>query len=270
METDLIYDVGMHEGEDTAFYLRKGFRVVAIEANPALAAACAAEFEAAVSAGRLTIVNKAIGEAPGAIDFYINESRSIWGTANPAWAARNERCGAGSKAITVDAVTIASVIEAHGVPYYMKVDIEGNDILCLTGLRHLAEKPRYISVESSASSAKDTLEQLDVLAELGYSRFKIVSQYNVPRQTCPNPAREGLFVDHAFKLHSSGLFGAETPGTWKSLAEVRAEYRRIHFECRMTGPINGIFRNVTYWRAQKLLDRVFPRGRDWFDTHATH
>ena len=30
---DLIYDVGMHRGEDTAFYLRKGFRVVAVEAD---------------------------------------------------------------------------------------------------------------------------------------------------------------------------------------------------------------------------------------------
>jgi 16S rRNA A1518/A1519 N6-dimethyltransferase RsmA/KsgA/DIM1 with predicted DNA glycosylase/AP lyase activity len=31
---DLIYDVGMHHGEDTEFYLRKGFRVVAFEADP--------------------------------------------------------------------------------------------------------------------------------------------------------------------------------------------------------------------------------------------
>ena len=33
---DLIIDVGMHDGTDTAFYLAKGFNVVAIEANPGL------------------------------------------------------------------------------------------------------------------------------------------------------------------------------------------------------------------------------------------
>ncbi len=33
---DLIYDVGFHHGEDTAVYLRKGFRVVAFEAHPLL------------------------------------------------------------------------------------------------------------------------------------------------------------------------------------------------------------------------------------------
>ena len=34
---DLIYDVGFHHGEDTAYYLKKGFRVVAFEAHPRLA-----------------------------------------------------------------------------------------------------------------------------------------------------------------------------------------------------------------------------------------
>jgi hypothetical protein len=34
---DLVYDVGFHQGEDTAFYLKKGFRVVAFEAHPRLA-----------------------------------------------------------------------------------------------------------------------------------------------------------------------------------------------------------------------------------------
>jgi hypothetical protein len=34
---DLMYDVGFHRGEDTAFYLKKGFCVVAFEAHPRLA-----------------------------------------------------------------------------------------------------------------------------------------------------------------------------------------------------------------------------------------
>ena len=40
-QNDLIYDIGMHKGEDSEFYLRKGFRVVAFEANPELIASCA-------------------------------------------------------------------------------------------------------------------------------------------------------------------------------------------------------------------------------------
>jgi len=37
-ENDLVYDVGMNNGDDTAYYLSLGFRVIAIEANPELVA----------------------------------------------------------------------------------------------------------------------------------------------------------------------------------------------------------------------------------------
>ena len=33
---NLIFDIGMHIGQDTEFYLKKGFCVVAVEANPKL------------------------------------------------------------------------------------------------------------------------------------------------------------------------------------------------------------------------------------------
>ena len=34
MQKDLIYDIGMHNGENTEYYLKRGFRVIAVEANP--------------------------------------------------------------------------------------------------------------------------------------------------------------------------------------------------------------------------------------------
>jgi len=39
MVSDLIYDVGLHNGADTAYYLHRGFRVVTIDANPVLTTA---------------------------------------------------------------------------------------------------------------------------------------------------------------------------------------------------------------------------------------
>jgi hypothetical protein len=60
MVSDLIYDVGMHDGRDTAHYLRCGYRVVAVEANPELVAAAEKRFGDVIAAGRLTIVPKAV------------------------------------------------------------------------------------------------------------------------------------------------------------------------------------------------------------------
>ena len=57
---DLIYDVGMHKGEDTDFYLRKGFRVVAFEADPDLTGYCRKRFKEFLDSGQLKIVEGAI------------------------------------------------------------------------------------------------------------------------------------------------------------------------------------------------------------------
>jgi 16S rRNA A1518/A1519 N6-dimethyltransferase RsmA/KsgA/DIM1 with predicted DNA glycosylase/AP lyase activity len=74
---DLIYDVGMHTSEDTEFYLKKGFRVVAFEADPELAQRCREKFSAAIEQNRLVIVEGAIVnvEAAGRRDRVIREAR---------------------------------------------------------------------------------------------------------------------------------------------------------------------------------------------------
>jgi FkbM family methyltransferase len=269
MRDNLIYDVGMHKGEDAAFYLKKGFEVVGIEANPQLCEECAQKFSAEVASGRLQIVNKAISHSVGTIDFFLNEQKSVWGTASPEWVRRNELRGTRSHPVKVESTTIHDVLLQFGVPYYMKVDIEGSDFLCLEGLLTVKERPKYVSVESSATSIEDTFAQLDLLDRLGYRRFKIVPQHNIAEQRCPDPAREGIFVDHRFENGSSGLFGEETPGEWRSLESVKWDYRRIHLDSRMVGPNHGIFRNFPSSKIRRLLETLFWRGRGWYDTHAT-
>ena len=41
--SNLVFDVGLHRGEDTRFYLAKSFDVVAVEAMPDLARRAAEE-----------------------------------------------------------------------------------------------------------------------------------------------------------------------------------------------------------------------------------
>jgi len=77
---DLIYDVGFHHGEDTAYYLKKGFRVVAFEANPRLAEKGRAMFADAARDGRFTMVEGAVigadewADGKRAVTFYINDA----------------------------------------------------------------------------------------------------------------------------------------------------------------------------------------------------
>jgi len=58
--TELVYDIGMGDGDDSLFYLLKGFRVVAVEADPSLCDAARVRLWAFIEKGQLTIVNRAV------------------------------------------------------------------------------------------------------------------------------------------------------------------------------------------------------------------
>lgn len=51
----LVFDVGLHNGSDTAYYLHRGYDVVAVEANPRFCALAERRFAPEIAAGRLEI-----------------------------------------------------------------------------------------------------------------------------------------------------------------------------------------------------------------------
>ena len=79
MQSDLIYDVGFHHGEDTEFYLTKGFKVVAIEAHPGLCQAGREKFAHEIESGRLTLLNIAVAETSGPVSFFESDN-DVWGS----------------------------------------------------------------------------------------------------------------------------------------------------------------------------------------------
>ncbi|MCZ2153852.1 MAG: hypothetical protein LC114_08145 [Bryobacterales bacterium] len=59
---DLIIDVGMCDGADTAYYLFKGFRVIAIDADPILCEKASRRFADEIAEKRLEILNLGIAQ----------------------------------------------------------------------------------------------------------------------------------------------------------------------------------------------------------------
>lgn len=297
---DLIFDVGLHKGEDTDFYLRKGFRVVAFEADPALAEHCRRRFAAFLESGQLEIVEGAIVEgaivegeiaegtndgkptttrgARRTIAFHRNTGNSVWGTVHADWADRNERLGTSSDLIEVAAVDFAEVLARTGMPRYMKIDIEGADMVCVETLRRFATRPDYLSIESDKTSLARIRREIEVLVELGYDRFQAVEQSAIPRvQRPPRPAREGRDIDHAFEKGASGLFGRELEGEWLTAGAVLRRYRFIRLGYLLEGDdgIAHAWRFPGATRLRRLVRRALARRTGaavpgWFDTHARH
>jgi FkbM family methyltransferase len=264
MEKKVIYDIGLHRGEDSEFYLRKGFRVVGIDANPDMCLVATERLGKYITSGSFQIVNVAIAPKRGAMTFYQNEL-SEWGTVVQDWAARNSRLGFPSREITVEAMPLSEIFPLHGAPYFMKVDIEGMDQVAVSSLLSADFRPNYLSFESEKASIHKLEQEFLLLDRLGYDRFKVVAQHEVVRQVAPNPAREGMYVDHAFQTGASGLFGEEAPGEWMSAAQALRAYKSIFWKYRLYGDdpvIGGQF-------VRRVAHRLgFDPG--WYDTHAKH
>jgi FkbM family methyltransferase len=279
---DLVYDVGMHKGEDSEFYLRKGFRVVAFDANRELIASCKQRLKEFLDSGQLTIVEGAIvdpsliADGSKTVRFYQNPDSSVWGTVSAEWAERNARLGMSSKVTEVVAIDFAGVMRQYGVPYYMKIDIEGCDTVCISALRGFQERPTYISIESDKTNLESLEREIDLFIEMGYGSFQAVEQSQIPvAQLPPQPAREGNYTAHRFEKGSSGLFGLELEPEWKSKPEVMRQYRLIFLGYYLLGD-SGVLGSWRFpgarqarglvRRALRLLTHATVPG--WYDTHA--
>jgi FkbM family methyltransferase len=255
---DLIYDVGLYDGGDTAYYLFRGYRVVALDANPVMIERARSRFAREIAERRLALLNVGLSHRPGTATFWVSE-RGEWSSFDRAVASRN---GTPHKAVSIPTVPFSEILAEHGVPHYLKIDIEGNDRYCVEALSGAA-LPKHISVESecagdSAELAEpEALEMLELLREVGYKRFKLVNQggWSAVRpgamaqlglRLATSAARGRLrgvglarianrFTDTAriaalgfdFSPGSSGPWGDDIPGAWMGFEKARSLYLQV-------------------------------------------
>jgi FkbM family methyltransferase len=235
----LIYDVGLHDGRDTGHYLREGSHVVAIDANPAMCAAAEDNFLDYIRTGQLKVINRGVAEHKGQLDFWVCDEVSEWSSFHREIASRN---GARHHAITVDCVPIMDIIEEFGVPDYMKIDIEGNDRICIAGLTR-ATAPQYISMEMDHAHGDQDIQRL---FELGYHSFKVICQNNAWHQVTTNNiwfyqwGPNHFIISRLKRLKAvskrlsgrrhgeSGPWGEKTSGSWHSVDHAHSVWRFLH------------------------------------------
>ncbi|HEY8591761.1 MAG TPA: FkbM family methyltransferase [Sphingomicrobium sp.] len=235
---ELIYDVGVENGDDSAYYLHKGFRVVGVEASPVAVEKLRSRFAAEIVDGRYVLLAVAIASETGQAPFWVCDDHPPWSSFDRDIAARN---GCGHHEVQVETRTFASILQEFGRAAYCKIDIEGNDDLCLAAFSENT-RARYVSVELI-----DGDEQLRLLRDNGYCDFKLISQRSF-RQPSPALLRlkaklpqlarlpiskaEALVrhqpePDWRFRGGSSGPFGEATAGPWQGFDEALDMWRAI-------------------------------------------
>jgi FkbM family methyltransferase len=229
----LVYDVGMFNGDDTAYYLEKGFRVVGIEANPRLISRLTERFDAEIQQKRLVIENVAVAEAEGEVELFIA------GTDKPQSSLTRRILDLHNVSVTptrVRGVRLSSLVQCHGVPIFMKIDVESSDLIALRDLASHGIKPANISVEAQHIAV------IVQLYNMGYTRYRFINGKTVPTRFANARVRrvDGTSIRFNFTLHSSGPFGEDFSEPWLNFEQAMAVW-----SCRQT-----------------LL------GPGWYDVHA--
>ncbi|WBB69989.1 FkbM family methyltransferase [Micromonospora sp. WMMD812] len=133
---DLVFDVGAHVGDRVGSFRRLGARVVAVEPQ----APCTRALRAIYAADdAVTVVEAVCGAREGRLSFNVNSANPTISTASSefiraadgaaGWA--HERWDA---RIEVASVTLDGLIAEHGVPAFVKIDVEGFEDAVLAGL----------------------------------------------------------------------------------------------------------------------------------------
>jgi FkbM family methyltransferase len=167
---DLVFDVGSHVGDRIGAFRRINARVVACEPQPALVKTLRLIYGRDKS---VTIEPVAVGRKTGQIELKINVDNPTVSTASddfvkaadgaPGWQGQNW-----GKSITVGMTTLDALIARHGMPVFMKIDVEGFEAEALGGL---TQPVPALSFEFTTIQRDVAQACIARCVELGYTRY---------------------------------------------------------------------------------------------------
>lgn len=277
----LVFDLGFHKGEDSTYYLDSGFRVVAVEADRSLYEFGLSRFEKEIQSGQLILIHAAVvgweqGLLKDEVEFHPHSTNSVWGSADRRFVRRNTMHFQmpHEPAVMVRTTSLEKLVEQHGVPYFLKIDIEGLDSSVVADIERLPAFPEFVSWETGKRSLPETLRLHLMLSRLGYDRFRIMQQsYNHKKTYQPLGSSEWKNFEPA----SSGPMPDKCRQPWHGFLYSVITHLCLSLIYRAIGPYSAwswaeknLPRQVTDTLKSarlKLASRSIPFP-GWFDAHA--
>jgi FkbM family methyltransferase len=259
----LAYDVGAHDGSDSAHYLSLGYSVVAIEASPLKVDILERRFAHEIERGKLKLLNIAVGDRPGVLPFFLS-SRSLWSSFDRNLAARD---GSEVTEIQIETRILADVVRDHGDPEFLKIDVEGADYACL---RTMGATPRYLSYEADQQGGAEMILHL---IQQGYTAFSLIDQHSSkPVAIAPPGTLRG--VKWALRQYLR-LEMRKRPYIHDVLKALTPKHRHANVRPKEVPPVLTPMEHEDGWHSPAeflwLWQNVVASGiidSSWFDVHA--
>ena len=232
----------------------KAAKVVAVEANPQLCDGIRVRFSSDIEAGRLFVENCVLTEHEeqlGCVEFYIHKKNDVLSQ----FPRPSEPVIKNFEQVSLPQRSPRSLIQQHGNPFYVKIDIEHYDAQILAHLFKNNIYPPFISAEAHG------VEVFALLVGLGgYNSFKLVDGRTVSEKFASHPVAGS--TAYSFPFHSAGPFGEDIPGKWMTadhfmrvLAFEGVGWKDIHATNQVTADSNLVPSNKSYF-IKAAVDRL--------------
>ena len=170
----LVYDIGANTGEYTNLYLKLSSKVIAIEPDPKNLQILKVRFG---QNRKVTTLASAVSDVKGVSELYINEDGSCFNTMSEKWKdslldPSSNRWHAKydfSKSYQIQTITLNEVITQYGLPFFIKVDVEGYEYKVISTL---TKKVALINFEANLPEfLEETILIVDHLNKI-YTNYK--------------------------------------------------------------------------------------------------
>ena len=178
---DLIFDVGANQGSKTNIFLRLGARVIAVEPDEANQEILRGMFlKYRLKPKSVVVVGKALSDRSGVETMWIDEPGSAKNTFSEKWVSTlrtdQERFGHAlsfAQRKEIETSTLDNLIDTHGLPFFVKIDVEGYEPSVLRGMKrpvpHLSFEVNLPEFRPEGLQCVDLLAGLDSNGRFNYA-----------------------------------------------------------------------------------------------------
>jgi FkbM family methyltransferase len=169
----LAFDIGANAGVMSETFASAGAKVIALEPN----SDCVRHIQLSYHDLEIQVIQAAAGPRNGVAALNVSDAWDLTSSMSPDWIEAIQRRdaryrGNWSRQYVVPMVTVDALIEYFGMPYFIKIDVEGFEEQVLHGL---STQPHLLSFEFHNAFLSATLRCLDLAVFAEGSSFNMVT-----------------------------------------------------------------------------------------------